>query len=70
VSPVADKRLVATGLAGIAAAALCCFTPVLATLLTALGLSAVVPNLDYVLLPVAAVSLALLVYGAMRRRRA
>ena len=67
---MADRRLVVTGLAGAATAALCCLTPVLVTLLGTLGLSALVPKLDYVLLPVAAVCVALLVYGLVRRRRA
>jgi len=69
---VADTRFVATGLLGIAAAALCCLTPLLVTLLAVLGLSALIAKLDYVLLPVpvAAVCVGLIVYGLIRRRRA
>jgi len=67
---MADKRLMTAGLLGIAVAALCCFTPVLVALLAALGLSALVPKLDYVLLPIAAACLALLIFGLLRRRRA
>jgi mercuric ion transport protein len=67
---MADNRLVATGLIGIAAAALCCFTPILVALLAAVGLSAAILMLDYVLLPAAGVCLVLLVWGLVRRRRA
>jgi mercuric ion transport protein len=68
---MADKRLVATGLlgGGVAIAALCCFTPLLVTLLAALGLAGLVTKLDYLLLPIAAVCLGLLVYGLARRGR-
>ncbi len=46
-----DKRM-KTGVIGTAVAALCCFTPVLVIGLGALGLSAWVGWLDYVLFPV------------------
>ena len=44
-------KLLKTGIVGTVLAALCCFTPVLVLLLSALGLSAVTGYLDYVLLP-------------------
>ncbi|TYO97610.1 mercuric ion transport protein [Geothermobacter ehrlichii] len=56
-------------LAGTGLVALCCFTPVLVLLLAALGLSALTPYLDFVLLP-ALVILALLSFLAYRRWRA
>jgi mercuric ion transport protein len=65
---MADNRLVATGLIGIVTVALCCFTPILVALLAAVGLSAAIVMLDYVLLPAAAVCLVLLVWGLVRRR--
>lgn len=46
-----NKRLLATGLIGTVIAALCCFTPLFVALLSAVGLSAIVGWLDYVLLP-------------------
>ncbi len=44
-------KLLTSGLVGIAVAALCCFTPALVILLGALGLSAWLLWLDYVLIP-------------------
>lgn len=44
------NRLIAS-LVGTGAVALCCFTPVLVVLLTAVGLAAFTPYLDYVLFP-------------------
>lgn len=55
---------------GAVVAALCCFTPVLVALLTAVGLSAFVGWLDYVLLPALAIFAALTVYALLRQRRA
>jgi len=48
-----------TGVIGTIIAALCCFTPVLAALLSAVGLSAIIGWLDFVLLP------ALLIFSAI-----
>jgi len=46
-----DRGLLKTGLTGSAVAALCCFTPVLVLGLGAIGLAALTPWLDIVLLP-------------------
>lgn len=46
-----DRTLLAAGIAGVAAAVLCCAAPVLVTLLGALGLSAWVGKLGDGLLP-------------------
>ncbi len=51
-------------------AALSCFTPLLVALLAAVGLSAVVGWVDYVLLPALAASLGIVIYALMRRRKA
>jgi mercuric ion transport protein len=67
---MSDKRLVAAGFIGMIVAALCCFTPLLIALLGAVGLSAVIGKLDYVLLPAMAIFAAVLVYGLAKRRRA
>ena len=67
---MSDKRLVATGVIGMVVAALCCFTPLLVALLGAIGFSAIIGKLDYVLLPALVIFLAVLVYGLAKRRRA
>lgn len=65
-----DRKLLGVGLVGTVIAALCCFTPVLVVLLTAVGLSAVIGWLDYVLLPALAIFAALTVYALLRRQHA
>jgi len=46
-----DRKLLGIGIVGAGIAALCCFTPVLVVLLGAVGLSATLGWLDYVLPP-------------------
>jgi len=69
VDAVQDRAILVTGLIGAAAAALCCFTPVLVVLAGVVGLSAIVGYLDYVLLPALIFFFGLTIY-AMRRRQA
>jgi mercuric ion transport protein len=57
------NRLITTGLIGSITAVICCFTPVLVALLSALGLAALIGYLDYVLLPAMAIFLGLVVCG-------
>ena len=57
--PAHFKRTFYIALAGTAAVALCCFTPVLVLLLAAVGLSAFTRYLDFVLLP------ALVIFGLL-----
>lgn len=64
-----DSRLLRIGIIGTILTALCCFTPVLVLLLGALGLAAVVGYLDYVLFPLLAVFILLLIVGWYRRSR-
>ena len=64
-----DRKLIATGITGTVIAALCCFTPVLVVLLGAVGLSAWLGWLDYVLLPALAIFVGLTVYAVWRRQR-
>ena len=66
---MSDNRLLATGLIGTVIAAICCFTPVLVVVLGAVGLSAVLGWIDYVLLPALVFFLALTVYAVWRRSR-
>ncbi|RME66408.1 MAG: mercury resistance system transport protein MerF [Alphaproteobacteria bacterium] len=64
-----DRTILRTGIAGTVIAAICCFTPVLVIALGAVGLSAWLGWLDYVLLPALAVFIVLTVYGLWRRQR-
>lgn len=64
------NRLIKIGAIGGVITALCCFTPVLVWLFALLGISALVGYLDYVLLPMLALFLVLLVIGFVQRRRA
>ena len=67
---MSDRKLLGVGLGGSALAAVCCFTPALVLLLGALGLSAWLAWLDYVLLPALVLFLGLTAYALLRRRRA
>ena len=60
-------KLMATGTVGAVVAGLCCATPILASLLAAVGLSALTGYLDYVLLPAIVIFIAIAVYGFTRR---
>ncbi len=64
-----EKTLLRTGVIGSVVAAICCFTPALVVLVTAVGLSAVVGYLDYVLFPALAVFLAITGYALYLRSR-
>ena len=64
-----NKTLFTTGLIGTVIAALCCFTPVLVILLGALGLSAIVGWLDYVLLPALVIFVAITIYALVTKTR-
>ena len=61
-----DRKLLATGCTGTIIAAICCFTPALVILLGAVGLSAWLGWLDYVLLPSLAIFLCITAYAAFR----
>jgi mercuric ion transport protein len=65
-----NSKLIGTGVAGAVLSMLCCFTPVLVLLLSALGLTAFVARLDYVLVPAFVASIALVIFALARRRRA
>lgn len=64
-----NDKLLKLGLIGTVIAALCCFTPVLVVLFGAVGLSAIVGYLDYVLLPALAVFVVITIYAVVRRAR-
>ncbi len=63
-----NRTLFKIGLAGTVVAALCCFTPLLVVLFTAVGLSSLLGVLDYVLLPALAFFIALTVYALWKRQ--
>jgi mercuric ion transport protein len=65
---MSDNKLLATGVIGTIIAALCCFTPILVILLSAVGLSAIIGYLDFVLLPALAIFILVTVYALWRRR--
>jgi mercuric ion transport protein len=65
-----EKGLLRVGICGTAVAALCCFTPVLVVLLGALGVSAAIGWLDYVLWPALVLFLGLTVFALGKRRSA
>ncbi len=64
-----DTTLLKTGAIGAVVATICCATPVLVIAFGALGLSALTGYLDYVLLPIFALSVELVGYGFYRRRQ-
>jgi mercuric ion transport protein len=64
-----NTKLIWTGAAGAALSMLCCATPVLAVLLGAVGLTAFVTKLDYVLVPAFIASVALVIFALVRRRQ-
>lgn len=64
-----DKRLLRIGIGGTVVAALCCFTPILVVLLGAVGLSAALGWLDYVLFPALAFFIGLTIYAVYRRQK-
>lgn len=65
-----DRKLLGIGLGGSTLAAVCCFTPALAVLLAAVGFSAWLAWLDFVLLPALVLFLGITAYALLRRRRA
>ncbi|MEH6525700.1 MAG: mercury resistance system transport protein MerF [Sneathiella sp.] len=64
-----NKKLFNVGLAGTVITALCCFTPVLVIVFGAVGLSALVGLLDYILLPLLAVFVIITGYAVWKRQR-
>jgi mercuric ion transport protein len=64
-----DATIVKTGIVGSVIAAICCFTPVLVIGLGAVGLSAWLGWLDYVLFPALAIFLGITAFGVWRRQR-
>jgi len=64
-----NQSLIKSGIIGTVLMVVCCFTPFLVLVLGAVGLSAWLGWLDYVLLPMLAVSVGVLAYGLYQRRQ-
>ncbi len=64
-----DRKLLGIGVSGAVIAAVCCFTPALVLILGALGLSAAVGWLDYVLLPALVAFVGVTIFALVQRRR-
>lgn len=64
-----NRTLLWTGATGSVIAAICCFTPALVLLLGAVGLSAWLGSLDYVLVPALAFFLAITGYALWKRKQ-
>ena len=62
-------RLLKTGIIGTIIAVICCLTPVLVILFGAVGLSALVGWLDYVLLPALVICVAMIGYALWKRQK-
>lgn len=62
-----NRKLLRTGVIGTVVAALCCFTPLLVVLLGAVGLSAWLGWLDYVLFPALGIFMLITAYALYRR---
>lgn len=68
-SIMTNRGLLTTGIVGTIIAALCCFTPLLVVLLSAVGLSARLGWLDFVLLPALGIFILITVYAGVRYAR-
>ena len=64
-----NKKLLTTGITGTVVTAVCCFTPVLVVLFGAIGLSAWLGWIDYVLFPALGIFVLLTIYAVYRRSR-
>jgi mercuric ion transport protein len=62
-----DRSLITTGAIGVALAAICCVTPLLAVMLGRIGLTAWLASGDYIVHPVLILGLALAGLGLYRR---
>ena len=65
-----NKALMGVGIGGTLLAAICCVTTLPVLLLGAIGLSAMIGYLDYVLIPALIVFASLTAYAFYRRRQA
>ncbi|MFK7967089.1 MAG: mercury resistance system transport protein MerF [Burkholderiaceae bacterium] len=64
-----NRKRLTTGLVGTALALLCCFSPVLVVLLGALGLSAYVGGISYVVMPLLVFFIGLTIYALFEKQK-
>ena len=62
-----NNRLFKVGIVGSILSALCCFTPVLVVLFSAVGLSSMLGLIDYIVLPALAVFVLLTIYAVLKK---
>ena len=62
------KTILRTGIIGSSITAICCFTPILVVIFTAIGLAAIVGYLDYVLFPLLAIFLGMMIWGIYKHK--
>ena len=65
----ASKKGIYASLSGTVLVAICCFTPILVVLLGTVGLSALTPYLDIVLLPALFIMIVLTILSYLRWRK-
>ena len=69
ISYQASKKGIYAALSGTVLVAICCFTPILVILLGTVGLSALTPYLDIVLLPALFIMIVLTILSYLRWRK-
>jgi mercuric ion transport protein len=57
-----------TGIIGSIITAICCFTPTLVVIFTAIGLTALVVYLDYILFPLLTIFLGMMIWGIYKQK--
>jgi mercuric ion transport protein len=67
-SAARGRALITTGVVGALVAAVCCATPLLAVLFSAVGLTAWLAKAEYVVIPALILCLGLIALGLYRRR--
>ena len=64
------SQIFRVGIIGTIVTAVCCFTPVLPFILSAIGISRFVSYLDMVLMPLLAIFAGIAIFGFLKRRSA
>ena len=64
-----DRKLMATGVLGTVVAVLCCLAPLLLTSLGVAGISAVLGDLEYLLISVAILLIGIPIYAVLKQRK-
>lgn len=65
-----SSQIFRVGIIGTIVTAVCCFTPVLPFILSAIGISRFVGYLDMVLMPLLAIFAGIAIFGFLKRRSA